>query len=57
LAGGWLLLLLLLLAGWYGQPKLALANSILGQIGANMPVILKYPQIFLTRTKKVKKSG
>jgi hypothetical protein len=28
---------------------------ILGQIGANMPVILKYPQIFLTRTKKVKK--
>jgi hypothetical protein len=28
---------------------------ILGQIGANMPVILKYPQMFLARTKKVKK--
>ena len=30
---------------------------ILGQIGANMLVILKYPQIFLTRTKKVKKGA
>jgi hypothetical protein len=30
---------------------------ILGQIGANMPVILKYPQNFLTRTKKVKNCG
>jgi hypothetical protein len=28
LAGGWLLLLLLLLAGWYGQPKLALAKGL-----------------------------
>jgi hypothetical protein len=30
---------------------------ILGQIGANMLVILKYPQSFLTRTKKVKKGA
>ena len=39
------------------MPDILAHTCILGQIGANMPVILKYPQIFLTRTKKVKKGA
>jgi hypothetical protein len=44
LAGGWLLLLLLLLAGWYGQPKLALilSSGKLAQICQLSSNILKF---------------